>query len=165
MEIIKGRVWKFGDYVNTDVITPGKYLSGEIDRVKEHVLEALNPNFAREVRSGDIIAAGKNFGCGSSRELAPQALKMLEISAVVADSFARIFFRNAIAIGLPVLTCFSVSQNFKNGDILTLNLDGAIITNLTTGISLKGDPIPNQMLLILNKGGITAVLKEMFGSH
>lgn len=162
MKPIKGRVWKFGKDINTDVITPGRYLAGPIEEVKEHVLEALNPGFAREVRQGDILVAGKNFGCGSSRESAPQALKALGIDAVVAESFARIFFRNAVAIGLPVLACPSVSQSFEEGETLELDLENAQVKNPVRGVSLKGTPLPQEMLDVLKKGGIVSLLKEMF---
>jgi 3-isopropylmalate/(R)-2-methylmalate dehydratase small subunit len=164
MKLIKGRIWKFGNDINTDVITPGKYLTGSIQEVKEHVLEAVNPKFAKEVRKGDILVAGRNFGCGSSRESAPQALKALGIDGVVAESFARIFFRNAVAIGLAVLACPSVSQSFEEGEIMELNLENAEVKNPRKNILLKGTPLPQEMLAVLSKGGITALLKEMFGS-
>jgi len=165
MKLIKGRIWKFGNDINTDVITPGKYLASPIQEVKDHVLEAVNPKFAKEVRKGDILLAGKNFGCGSSRETAPQALKALGIDAVVADSFARIFFRNAVAIGLAVLACPSVSQSFEEGEIMELNLEKAELKNPKNNISLKGSPLAKEMLAVLSKGGITALLKELFGNE
>jgi 3-isopropylmalate dehydratase small subunit len=115
MEVIRGRVWKVGDQVNTDLITPGQYLTAPLEEVKKHVLEAINPRFAQEARGGDILVAGKNFGCGSSRESAPSALKAQGISAVVAESFARIFFRNAVAIGLAVVPCPGISSLLKSG--------------------------------------------------
>jgi len=162
MEKIRGRVWKFGNDINTDLICPGKYLAATIDVIKEHVLEAVNPSFAKEVRKGDIVVAGKNFGCGSSRESAPQALKALGIAAVVAESFARIFFRNAVAIGLPVLVCPSVSQSLEEGETLELDLEKAQVKNLDHNVSLPGKPLPQEMLAVLGQGGITSVLKEMF---
>jgi 3-isopropylmalate/(R)-2-methylmalate dehydratase small subunit len=163
VERIKGRVWKFGDSINTDVIIPGEFLASPIDVAKKHVLEAINPRFAKEVRQGDILVAGKNFGCGSSRESAPQALKSLGLGAVVAESFARIFFRNAIAIGLPVLSCPNVSPSFKDGDEIELDLEKAEVVKPQSGLTLTGDALPGQMLEVLNKGGIKGVLKEMFG--
>jgi len=163
VERIKGRVWKFGDSINTDVIIPGAFLASPIDVAKKHVLEAINPRFAKEVRQGDVLVAGKNFGCGSSRESAPQALKSLGLGAVVAESFARIFFRNAIAIGLPVLTCPDVSKSFKDGDEIELDLEKAEVLK-QGGPTLKGQALPRQMLDVLNKGGVKGVLKEMFGS-
>jgi 3-isopropylmalate/(R)-2-methylmalate dehydratase small subunit len=163
MQVIRGRVWKFGDDINTDVITPGKYLSGPIEEVLGHVLEAVNPEFAKEVQKGDILVGGKNFGCGSSRESAPAALKALGLGAVVAESFARIFFRNTIAVGLPALVCPSVSQSFRDGEVLELDLEKAEIRNATSGTSVKGHTLPEEMIAVLNKGGIVALLKEQFG--
>jgi len=163
MKMIQGRVWKLGNDINTDLISPGRYLAAPIEEIKEHVLEAVNPRFAQEARPGDILIAGKNFGCGSSRESAPQALKALGVAAVVAESFARIFFRNAVAVGLPVLACPSVSQSFKEGETLELDLEKAEVKNRATGTSLKGSPLPQQMLDVLNKGGIPALLKDIFG--
>lgn len=164
MEIIRGRVWKFGDNINTDAIIPGEFLASPIDVAKKHILEGVNPHFAKELRKGDVLVAGKNFGCGSSRESAPQALKSLGLGAVVAESFGRIFFRNAIAIGLPVLSCLNVSQSFEEGEGIELNLEKAEVINPQRGFTLKGNSLPKQMLDVLNKGGVKAVLKEMFGS-
>lgn len=161
--LIRGRVWKVGDQINTDLISPGQYLTAPIDEVKKHVLEAIHPHFAQEARQGDILVAGKNFGCGSSRESAPRALKAAGISAVVAESFARIFFRNAVATGLAVVPCPLVSQSFEEGEILELDLEDARVKNLNREIQLQGKPLPKEMLEVLNKGGITPLLKEMFG--
>ena len=163
MKKIQGRVWKFGDNINTDLISPGRYLAAPIDAVKEHVLESVRPHFAKEVRKGDILVAGKNFGCGSSRESAPRALKELGLAAVIAETFARIFFRNAVAIGLPVLPCPSVFKSFEEGDFLELDLEEARVRNLNRNITLQGNPLPQEMLEVLNKGGIPSLLKEMFG--
>lgn len=160
--IIKGRVWKFGDNINTDVISPGIYQAAPIEEIKKHSLEAINPRFPKEAQKGDILVAGKNFGCGSSRETAPRALKALGIEAIVAESFARIFFRNAIAIGLIVLACPSVSQSFSEGEILELDLDKAQVRNLSRNIVLSGKPLPQEMREVLNKGGIINLLQEMF---
>lgn len=163
MKTIKGKVWKFGNDINTDLITPGPYLTGTLDQIKVHALEAVNPRFAKEVHKGDVIVAGRNFGCGSSREVAPLALQALGIVAVVAESFARIFFRNAVAIGLGVLACPSVSQSFEEGDTLELDLENARVNNPGKGTSLKGAPLPQEMLGVLKEGGITPLLKQMFG--
>jgi 3-isopropylmalate/(R)-2-methylmalate dehydratase small subunit len=163
MSVIRGRVWKVGDQINTDLITPGQYLTAPIEEAKKHVLEAVNPRFAKEARQGDILVAGKNFGCGSSRESAPRALKALGISAVVAESFARIFFRNAVAIGLAVVPCPGVFQSLEEGETVELELESARVKNLTREIQLQGKPLPQEMLEVLNKGGISPLLKEMFG--
>jgi len=163
MKIIRGRVWKFGDDINTDLISPGRYLTATIEEIKGHALETVNPRFAAEARKGDLLVAGKNFGCGSSRESAPRALKALGLEAVVAESFARIFFRNAVAIGLPVLACPSVSRTFQDGETLDLDLENARVTHVSRGLSLQGTPLPQEMLEVLGKGGIPSLLKEMFG--
>jgi 3-isopropylmalate/(R)-2-methylmalate dehydratase small subunit len=161
MNLLSGRTWKFGDNINTDVITPGRYLTGPFDELRQHVLEAVNPRFPKEVRRGDFILAGKNFGCGSSRESAPQALKDIGVQAFIAESFARIFFRNAVAIGLPVLVCPSVTTTFSEGETLELDLEKAEVRN-TAGKTLQGNPLPGPMLDVLKKGGIPALLKQMF---
>ena len=158
---MKGRVWKFGDNIDTDAITPGKYMSAPEPELRKHVLEVVNPEFAREVKPGDFIVAGNNFGCGSSRESAPAALKTLGVAAIVAESFARIFFRNAIAIGLPALTCPGVSSLFADGDELELEMDAAKITNVTRQETVYAQPLPEQMIEVLSKGGIAAVLKDI----
>ena len=158
---MKGRVWKFGDNIDTDAITPGKYMSAPEPELRKHVLEVINPKFAREVKPGDFIIAGNNFGCGSSRESAPAALKTLGVAAIVAESFARIFFRNAIAIGLPALTCPGVSSLFADGDELELEMAAAKITNVTRRETVYAQALPEQMIEVLSKGGIAAVLKEI----
>ena len=158
---MKGRVWKFGDNIDTDAITPGKYMSAPEPELRRHVLEVINPKFPREVKPGDFIIAGNNFGCGSSRESAPAALKTLGVAAIVAESFARIFFRNAIAIGLPALTCAGVSSLFADGDELVLEMAAAKITNVTRRETVYAQPLPEQMIEVLSKGGIAAVLKEI----
>lgn len=158
---MRGKVWRFGDNIDTDAITPGKYMGAPERELLKHVLEVINPRFPEEVRPGDIIVAGSNFGCGSSRESAPAALKSLGIGAIVAESFARIFFRNSIAIGLPTLVCPGVSSLFNDGEELELDLKSARITNLTKGKTVYGKPLPEQMLEVLLKGGIIPLLKEI----
>jgi len=158
---VKGKVWKFGDNVDTDAITPGKYLGGSQSELKKHILEVVNPRFPQEVKPGDMIVAGSNFGCGSSRESAPVALKAIGIGAIVAESFARIFFRNAIAIGLPILTCPDVSLSFADGDEMELDLATAKITNVTQRKILHAQPLPEQMLQVLSRGGIVPLLREI----
>ena len=158
---MRGRVWKFGNNVDTDAITPGKYIYAPREELLKHVLEVINPKFSREVKQGDVVVGGSNFGCGSSREEAPVVLKTLGVGAVVAESFARIFFRNGIAIGLPVLTCAGISVAFEDGDEMELDLSRARITNLTQGKTLHAQPLPEQMLDVLSKGGIGPLLKEL----
>lgn len=156
MDIIRGKVWKFGDDVDTDAISP----SGTTE-VRKHVLEVLNPRFPVEVQPGDVIVAGSNFGCGSSRETAPSLLMSLGIAAVVAESFGRIFFRNAIAIGLPIIACTNVADSFAEGNELELDMDNARVTNVTSGKNMDAQPLPGEMREILSKGGIIPILKEI----
>ncbi|MEM1545675.1 MAG: 3-isopropylmalate dehydratase small subunit [Candidatus Methanomethylicia archaeon] len=157
--IFKGRAWKFGDNIDTDVITPGKYLILPIDELKNYALEPIDPEFSRKVKPGDIIVAGRNFGCGSSREQAPAALKALGISVVIAESFARIFFRNAISLGLPVVICEEISKRVSNGDLLEVNLEIGEIRNLNTGQIFKTKTLSRQMIEILKAGGVIPLLK------
>ncbi|HQG31760.1 MAG TPA: 3-isopropylmalate dehydratase [Deltaproteobacteria bacterium] len=160
MDPFKGDVWKFGDNVDTDVIVPGQYLDAPITEIFPHVFESINPAFAKEVKKGDIIVAGKNFGCGSSRENAPSALKEMGIGCIVAESFARIFFRNAVAIGLPVISCGDVSSRFQDHDHASVNLSKALIENTTRKTVTAANPLSEEMLRIIEKGGILNLLKE-----
>jgi 3-isopropylmalate/(R)-2-methylmalate dehydratase small subunit len=157
--LIRGRVWKFGDNVDTDVITPGIYLNAPMEEMKKHVLEVLNPRFAQEVKAGDIIVGGRNFGCGSSRETAPDAIKALGIAAVIAESFGRIFFRNAVAIGLPILPCADMGGSFQEGDEAEVDIFAAKVKNLSTGSLLQGQPHHPDILEIISHGGTLALLK------
>jgi 3-isopropylmalate/(R)-2-methylmalate dehydratase small subunit len=158
--VFRGRVWKLGDNIDTDVITPGKYLILPIDELKKYVLEPIDPEFPRKVKPGDILVAGKNFGCGSSREQAPAALKALGISVVIAESFARIFFRNAVSLGLPVMICDGISEKVKEGEFLEVNLETGEIKNLNTGQTIKTKILSKQMIEILKAGGIIPLLKK-----
>ncbi len=160
MDIIRGKVWKFGNDVDTDAITPGQYM-GSMAEMKKHVLEVINPRFPQEMKAGDIIVAGSNFGCGSSRETAPIVLKAIRLGAIVAESFARIFFRNAIAIGLPIITCRNVSASFAEEDELELDLTNARVTNVTRQKTLDAEPLPDEMREVLSRGGIVPLLKEI----
>ncbi|MDH5815770.1 MAG: 3-isopropylmalate dehydratase small subunit [Candidatus Nezhaarchaeota archaeon] len=162
MNVIRGRVWKFGDNVDTDVIIPFKYKARTLDpkELAQHVMEGIDPDFPRKVKPGDIIVAGRNFGCGSSREQAPLAIKAAGISAVVAESFARIFFRNAINIGLPVLEVKGISRETCEGDVLEIDLAQGVVKNVTRGLTFKAIPIPDVLMEILRKGGLVNYLKE-----
>jgi 3-isopropylmalate dehydratase small subunit len=158
---LRGRVWRFGDHIDTDVMTSGKVLNLPMEEMKTHVFEAVRPEFSREVRQGDIIVAGRNFGCGSSRETAPAALKALGVGAVVAESFARIFYRNAIAIGLPAIACPGASGMLEDGDEAEVNFaDGKLISRANAK-ALPFEPFPEEMLKVLECGGIEALLKQM----
>lgn len=160
MDVIKGKVWYFGDNINTDVIIPGRYMNTPLDEMKMHALEMENPQFPQDVKNGDIIVGGKSFGCGSSREEAVMVLKANGISAVICESFARIFFRNAISTGLPVIVCPGVSNAFKEKDILELNPEAATVTNTGTGMILHSEPLSDEIQEILSTGGILPMLKE-----
>lgn len=149
---IKGRVWKFRDSIDTDVIIPGRYLrTFSLDELASHVMEGEDPKFAENVEQGDIIVAGWNFGCGSSREQAPVALKHAGVDAIVAKSFARIFYRNAINVGLPVIVA---DIEADKGDQLRIDLAEGIIQNLTTGKNFNIQPFHDFMLGILEDGGL-----------
>jgi len=152
MENIEGKVWKFRDSIDTDVIIAGRYLrTFSLDDLASHVMEAEDPQFAENVQNGDIIVAGWNFGCGSSREQAPVALKHAGVSAIIARSFARIFYRNSINIGLPVVTADVESGK---GDIMSVDLEKGIIENLTTAKKFEIKPFDQFMLNILKDGGL-----------
>jgi len=159
MALIKGKVWKFGDNVNTDVMAPGFAFTAPWEEVRKVVLH-IHPKFTREAKPGDVIVAGKNWGCGSSREQAPANLKRLGIGCIVAESFGRIYFRNSVAIALPSIVCPAVSEVFDEGDELELELESARVKNITKGVELEGRRPSNDMLSIIAKGGIIAALRE-----
>ena len=159
MKEMKGKVWKLGNNIDTDLIVPGQYLDAPIEEVVKHVFESILPEFINEVRSSDIIIAGKNFGCGSSRENAPAALQKLGIACIVAESFARIFFRNSIAIGLPVVICKRVTDIFNGGENASVSFRKASVENLNSGVTLQGELPSDDILSIVEKGGILEMLK------
>lgn len=150
---IHGRAVKYGDDVNTDVIIPGKYLtSTDPKELAEHAMEGLDPSFTEKVKDMNIIVAGRNFGCGSSREQAPLALKHSGVKCILAENFARIFFRNAINIGLPVLESKGISENVDEGDELRVNLSAGVVENLSKKEVLQVTPLPDFLLEILDQG-------------
>ncbi|WP_461462870.1 homoaconitase small subunit [Methanobrevibacter sp.] len=152
MEKIQGRVWEFTDNIDTDLIIPGRYLrTFNPQDLADHVLEGERPDFTSNVKKGDIIVAGENFGCGSSREQAPVAIKTSGVDAIVAKSFARIFYRNAVNIGLPVIKS---NIEAKDEDIVSVDLASGIITNETTGEIEEFEPFKDFMLDILEDGGL-----------
>ncbi|HHY42950.1 MAG TPA: 3-isopropylmalate dehydratase small subunit [Thermoanaerobacterales bacterium] len=158
----KGRVWTFKDNIDTDVIIPARYLNTtNSHELAAHCMEDIDPDFANKVNQGDIIVAGKNFGCGSSREHAPLAIKSTGISCVIAKSFARIFYRNAINIGLPILECDGGIEEIASGDELEINTDEGIITNLTTGKVYTAKPFPEFIKEIINAGGLLNYAKKV----
>lgn len=159
---MKGKVWKYGDHVNTDVIIPGRYLDDyDFKNMAKHAMEDLDPRFAKDVAYGDIIVAGRNFGCGSSREQAPLALKHAGVGAVVAISFARIFYRNAINIGLPVIELDATGM-FEKGDVALINLEKGIIVNESSGRTGRFEPLPQFLLEILREGGLVPHAAKRF---
>jgi len=158
--IIKGKVHKFGDNINTDDIIAAKYLVSTDEReLGKHCMENIAPDFVSKVNKGDIIVAGKNFGCGSSREHAPRALKGCGIKAVVARSFAGIFFRNSINVGLPFLQLSQIDK-INDGDLLEIDLTGGIIKNLSTNQTYKTDPFPEFLQEIVEQGGLMNYIKK-----
>lgn len=157
--MVQGRVWRFGNDISTDVLSPGAYAVAPLKVRKLHVLESVNPVFASECQPGDVIVAGTNFGCGSSRETAPENLKAVGVACVVAESLARIFMRNAVAVGLPVLVCEGVYDVFEEGQMIEVDLATGTVTNRTTGDTYHGDSLPEEMRTILAAGGILEVLR------
>ena len=156
---VSGRVFKYGDNIDTDVIIPARYLtSADPEHLKEHCMEDIDKSFCERVKPGDIMVAGKNFGCGSSREHAPVAIKASGISLVIASDFARIFYRNAINIGLPVIVCKDLYDHISDGDEMELSLtDGMVKTNGQEFICTK---LPPYMQGILDQGGLIASLNR-----
>lgn len=153
--MIKGKVFKFGDDVDTDVIISAVYLNTtDPKELAKHCMEGINKEFVKKVKRGDIIVAKKNFGCGSSREHAPIAIKANGISCIIANSFARIFYRNAFNIGLPVLECNEASKNVDNEDIISVDVSSGIIKNLTKNETYKASPIPDFMRELIKAGGL-----------
>jgi methanogen homoaconitase small subunit len=154
---ISGRVWKFGDNIDTDVIIPGKYLrTTDMNVFASHVMEGIDPEFPKKVKKGDIIVAGKNFGCGSSREQAPLALKHAGIACIVAESFARIFFRNAINVGLPII---ETKIDCAEGDIIEIDLGNGIVKN--HDITYPATKLPDFLRGILADGGLVEHRKKV----
>ena len=158
--ILKGKAFKFGDNVSTDLIIPGRYahLRSDLPQLAKHVMEDADPTFVEKVKPGDFIIAGKNFGLGSSREHAPLLIKMAGVSAILAKSVARIFSRNAVNQGLPVLICDT--DKIDAGDEMEVNLANGVVTDLTKGIQLSFSKIPQVMLDILKEGGLIPYISK-----
>jgi 3-isopropylmalate/(R)-2-methylmalate dehydratase small subunit len=162
--IIRDRVIKYGNNINTDVIIPARYLNTtEEDELALHCFENLDKNFKQKARDRKIIVAGDNFGCGSSREHAPLSIKASGIKLVIAKTFARIFFRNAINIGLPVIPSAEAAENIDDRDKLEVNLDKGLISNLTTGRTFKVNPVPEFIQEIIASGGYVNYTKKKMG--
>lgn len=158
--VLKGKTWKFGDDISTDLICPGRYfhLRSNLPELATHVLEDADPDFAKKMAKGDFVVAGANFGLGSSREHAPTIIKLAGVAAVLAKSFARIFYRNAINVGLPLVECDT--DQISNGDELEVDLAAGVIRNRTRSIELKAHPLPRAMINILNDGGLLPHLEK-----
>jgi len=158
--VLRGKAHKFGDDVNTDYIISGKYKFKTLDmrELAKHVFEDIDPDFVRRLKPGDFVVAGRNFGCGSSREQAPLALKEAGVGAVLAKSFARIFFRNAINTGLPAVECDT--EEIEGGDELEVDLERGVVRNLTKGKDIPIRPLPKVMLRILRDGGLVEHIKK-----
>ena len=155
-----GNAIKYGDNVDTDVIIPARYLN-TIDKkeLASHCMEDIDKNFVKKVKCGDVMVAGNNFGCGSSREHAPIAIKESGISLVIAKSFARIFYRNSINIGLPILECPEAVEGIKEGDVIEADLDNGVIYNKTTGKSYETQPFPEFIQKIITAGGLVEAIR------
>jgi 3-isopropylmalate/(R)-2-methylmalate dehydratase small subunit len=161
---VTGRAWTFGDNIDTDVLAPGIYMKLPVEEVALHCVEAVDPDFAATVQPGDIVVGGENFGMGSSREQAPQALKVLGVGAVLAKSFARIFYRNALNLGLPALF-FREADEVSAGDRLELDLAAGQVRNLTTGRTYAVAPIPPHLLEMILMGGLMPHLKARLAAE
>ena len=155
MDKMIGKVWVLGDDIDTDIIIPTEYLALKtIDDMKQYGFSPLRPELAAQIKPGDIIVAGKNFGCGSSREHAPLAIKCAGVSCVIAETFARIFYRNSINIGLPIIECAEAARSIEAGDEVEVDFDSGMITNKTKGESYQGQSFPPFMQKIISAGGL-----------
>jgi len=157
---VKGKVWKFGDNIPTDLITPITILFMDYSEMAKHVLERINPEFPRKVKRGDILVAGKNFACSSGRTTAPKALKATGIGCIIAESFSRTFYRNAHECGLPLLICKEVTSKVNDGDELEVDIEKGLIENLSTGETIKADPPKGFLLRMIQFGGLIPYLES-----
>ncbi|MDY4509586.1 MAG: 3-isopropylmalate dehydratase small subunit [Candidatus Faecousia sp.] len=158
----KGTVFKYPDNVDTDVIIPARYLNtADAKELAKHCMEDIDADYVNRVKPGDVMVAGWNFGCGSSREHAPLVIKTCGTGCVIAKSFARIFYRNAINIGLPILECEAAAEEIQAGDTVSVDFDTGVITDHTTGRTYQAEPFPEFIQNIIKKGGLLASLKEM----
>ena len=159
--LASGKVFKYGDNIDTDVIIPARYLNiSDMDELSCHCMEDIDKNFIKYVKKGDIIVANKNFGCGSSREHAPIVIKESGISCVIASTFARIFYRNAINIGLPILECEQAATNIEAGDKIEIDFNTGIIKNITKNEEYKAEPFPEFMQNIISNGGLIKSIEK-----
>lgn len=162
---LKGKAHKYGDHVDTDVIIPARYLvTTDPNELAAHCMEGLDPDFAKRVRPGDVIVAGRNFGCGSSREHAPVAIKAAGISCVIADSFARIFYRNSFNIGLPIFESPEAAAGIEDGHEVQVDTDAGRITNLTTSAVFESHPLVGPVKELVQAGGLAPIVKRKLAS-
>lgn len=163
-KIIKGNAFVYGANIDTDQIYPGRFLDlTDPEDVGKHAMEGADPDFRKEFKPGDIIVASTNFGCGSSREHAAVTLKAVGIGVVLADSFGRIFYRNAINLGIPLVVCPDIASNVKKGDVLTVDISSGRVVNETTGITLEAQPLAGYAMNILENGGIKTLIRNQYG--
>lgn len=159
--LANGRVFKYGDNIDTDVIIPARYLNTlDMKELASHCMEDIDKDFAKKVNEGDIIVANKNFGCGSSREHAPIAIKESGVSCVIASTFARIFYRNAINIGLPILECEEAANKIEEGDKLEIDFNSGVIKNISKNEEYKAEPFPEFMQNIISNGGLIKSIEK-----
>ncbi|MCX7781789.1 MAG: 3-isopropylmalate dehydratase [Negativicutes bacterium] len=158
--IVRGRVLKYGDNINTDIISPPQYMELSIPEAAKYAMSAIDPNFATKIQKGDIMVAGANLGSGSSRETSPLTLKHLGVGAIVAKSFARIFYRNCINLGIPVIEC-SETDKISDGDVIEINLTEGTIKNVTKDEVYTCSKIPPHILALVNEGGLVSYLKRI----
>ena len=163
-KVLKGKAFVYGANIDTDQIYPGRFLDlTEPDQIGKHALEGADPNFVKEVQPGDLIVASTNFGCGSSREHAAVTLKTAGVGAILADSFGRIFYRNVINLGVPLIVCPGISKIVKRGDVLTVDMTTGKVVNETTGASAQAQPLSEYVMNILASGGIKPLIKKQYG--
>lgn len=163
-KVLKGKAFVYGPNIDTDQIYPGRFLDlTDPDQVGKHALEGADPNFVKEVQPGDLIVASTNFGCGSSREHAAVTLKAAGVGAILADSFGRIFYRNVINLGVPLIVCPGISEIVKRGDVLTVDMASGKVVNETTGATAEAQPLSDYVMNILESGGIKPLIKKQYG--
>ena len=163
-KVLTGKAFVYGPNIDTDQIYPGRFLDlTDPDQVGKHAMEGADPNFVKEVQSGDLIVASTNFGCGSSREHAAVTLKAAGVGAILADSFGRIFYRNVINLGVPLIVSPGISAIVKRGDQLTVDMTTGKVTNETTGTTAQAQPLSDYVMNILDSGGIKPLIKKQYG--
>ena len=163
-KLLKGKAFVYGSNIDTDQIYPGRFLDlTDADQVGKHAMEGADANFVKEVQAGDLIVASTNFGCGSSREHAAVTLKAAGVGAILADSFGRIFYRNAINLGVPLIVCPGISEKVKRGDVVSIDMTTGKVTNETSGASTQAQPLSEYVMNILDSGGIKPLIKKKYG--